>query len=117
MSGVNKVIIIGRLGQDPEVKTITGGHNVANFSVATSEKYKDKETTTWHRVIAWNKTADLCAQYLHKGSQVYIDGKLQNREWEDPQGNKRFATEIVASSVQFLDSKQNNDQGGEPSFD
>ena len=136
MSGVNKVIIVGRLGTDPEVKTITGGNTVARLSVATSENWNDKqgqkqERTEWHRVVVWGKLAELCGKYLAKGRQVYLEGRLQTRSWEDQQGQKKYTTEIVASTVQFLGggagaSQGNNaeegnfnfqDFGPEPSFD
>jgi single-strand DNA-binding protein len=107
MSGVNKVIIVGRLGTDPEVKTVTGGQQVARLSVATSENWTDKqgqkqERTEWHRVVVWGKLADLCGKYLSKGRQVYLEGRLQTRSWEDQQGVKKYTTEIVASTIQFL---------------
>jgi single-strand DNA-binding protein len=111
MSGVNKVILIGRLGQDPEVKYTPSGDAVANFSMATSEEWKDKqsgekrEQTEWHRIVAWRKLGEVCGEYLKKGRQVYIEGKLQTRSWEDKEGVKRYTTEIVASSVQFLGDK------------
>ena len=100
MSSFNKAIIIGHLGKDPELRPVGDG-NVANFSVATSEKYKDKETTEWHRVVAWGKTADLCGKYLTKGQQVCVEGKIQTRSWEKD-GQKHYATEIIASQVTFL---------------
>jgi single-strand DNA-binding protein len=107
MSGVNKVIIVGRLGTDPEVKTVSGGNQVARLSVATSENWTDREgkkqeRTEWHRVVVWGKLADLCGKYLSKGRQVYLEGRLQTRSWEDNQGQKRYTTEIVANTVQFL---------------
>lgn len=136
MSGINKVIIIGRMGADPEVKTVTGGNTVARLSVATSEQWKDREgqkqeRTEWHRVVVWGKLAELCGKYLAKGRQVYVEGRLQTRSWEDQQGQKKYATEIVANTVQFLGSggasagqgsSQSNDFGPqdfgpEPSFD
>lgn len=137
MAGVNKVIIIGRLGADPEMKTVTSGQNVARLNVATSEQWNDKngqrqERTEWHRVVAWGKLADLCGKYLSKGRQVYLEGRLQTRSWEDQQGQKRYTTEIVANTVQFLgstgasrDESSNvsrsggdfQDFGPEPSFD
>lgn len=139
MAGVNKVIIVGRLGADPEVKTISSGQNVATLNVATSDQWTDKggqkqERTEWHRVVAWGRLADLCGKYLSKGRQVYLEGRLQTRSWEDQQGSKRYTTEIVASTVQFLggasgerstndynqsSSNNNNfqDFGPEPSFD
>lgn len=135
MSGINKVIIIGRMGADPEVKTVTGGNTVARLSVATSEQWKDREgqkqeRTEWHRVVVWGKLAELCGKYLAKGRQVYVEGRLQTRSWEDQQGQKKYATEVVANTVQFLGSggasagagNQSNDFGPqdfgpEPSFD
>lgn len=107
MSGINKVLLIGRMGADPEVKTVTGGNTVARLSVATSENWKDREgqkqeRTEWHRVVVWGKLAELCGKYLSKGRQVYVEGRLQTRSWEDQQGQKRYTTEIVANTVQFL---------------
>lgn len=105
---VNKVILVGRLGADPEVKTISSGNTVARLNIATSESWvKDgqkQERTEWHRVNVWGKTAENCGKYLAKGRQVYIEGRLQTRQWEDQQGQKRYSTEIVASTVQFLGS-------------
>ena len=134
MSGVNKVIIVGRLGTDPEVKTVSENNTVARLSVATSESWTDKqgqrqERTEWHRVVVWGKLADLCGKYLSKGRQVYLEGRLQTRSWEDQQGQKRYTTEVVANTVQFLggqsdrasDSQDSYDPssnfGPEPSFD
>lgn len=104
---VNKVIILGNLGKDPELKYTQGGSAVTTFSVATSEKYKDRngeqrEKTEWHTVVAWGKTAELCAEYLKKGSKAFVEGKLQTRSWEDKSGAKRYSTEVVALTVQFL---------------
>ena len=113
MSGINKVILIGRLGQDPEMKFTQTGQAIANFTMATSETWKDKNTgqknekTEWHRIVAWRRLAEICGEYLKKGSQVYIEGKLQTRSWEDKDGNKRYTTEIVANQMQML--------GGRPS--
>jgi single-strand DNA-binding protein len=137
MSGVNKVIIVGRLGADPEVKTVSGGNTVARLSVATSENWTDRdgqkqERTEWHRVVVWGKLADLCGKYLSKGRQVYLEGRLQTRSWEDQQGQKKYTTEVVAQTVQFLGGQgtgaQNShgassesafpqDFGNEPAFD
>ena len=117
MSVVNKVIIIGRLGRDPEVRYTPDGVAIANFSVATSEEWKDKNTgekkekTEWHRIVAYRKLAELCGEYLTKGKQVYIEGKLQTREWEDKDRNKRMTTEIVANEVQFLGTRDNSSTG------
>jgi single-strand DNA-binding protein len=108
MSGVNKVIIIGRLGQDPEMKAVGQGATVTRLSVATSETWVGKdgqkqERTEWHRIAVWGKLAEICGKYLAKGRQVYVEGKLQTRSWED-NGQKKYSTEIVASTVQFLGS-------------
>lgn len=114
MAGVNKVILIGHLGRDPELRQTESGQAVCNFSLATSESWtKDgekQERTEWHRIVAWARTAELCAQYLAKGRQVYIEGTLQTREWEDRDGNKRQTTEVKALSVQFLGSKSDAPQ-------
>jgi len=108
MAGVNKVIIIGRLGQDPEMKAVGQGATVARLNVATSENWVDKggqkqERTEWHRIVVWGKLAEICGKYLSKGRQVYVEGRLQTRSWED-NGQKKYSTEIVASTVQFLGS-------------
>ncbi len=110
MAGINKVILIGRLGSDPEVRYTPDGTAVANFSVATSDEWTDKATgdrkerTEWHRIVAWRKLGELCGEYLSKGRQVYVEGKLQTRSWEKD-GVTRYTTEIVASDVQFLGSR------------
>jgi len=105
---VNKAILVGNLTKDPEVKYTNSGAAVCNFSVATNEKWKGKdgtkqERTEYHRIVAWEKTAELCGEFLSKGRSVYIEGRIQTRDWEDKDGNKRYTTEIVAQSVQFLD--------------
>lgn len=104
---VNKVILLGRLGQDPELKYTPSGAAVCNFSMATSESWNDKsgqkqEKTEWHRIVVWGKLAELCNQYLTKGRQAYVEGRLQTRSWEDQQGQKRYTTEINANTVQFI---------------
>jgi single-strand DNA-binding protein len=104
---VNKVILVGRLGQNPEVRYTPSGAAVANFSVATNESWMDKsgqkqERTEWHRVVVWGKLAELCNQYLSKGRQAYIEGRLQTREWTDKEGVKKYTTEVQAQTVQFL---------------
>jgi len=106
-SGVNKVILIGRLGGDPEVRYTSNGGAVANFTMATNESWVGKdgqkqEKTEWHRIVAWGKLGEICGQYLAKGRQAFIEGKLQTREWQDKEGGKRYTTEIVAQNVQFL---------------
>jgi single-strand DNA-binding protein len=106
--GVNKVILVGNLGQDPESRTTPGGTTVTNIRIATSESWKDKtsgemkEQTEWHGIVLWNRLGEIAAEYLKKGSQVYIEGRLQTRKWQDKQGNDRYTTEIVASEMQML---------------
>lgn len=118
MAGVNKAIIVGNLGRDPEMRTTQSGSQVANFSVATSRQYNDRdgqrqEETEWHRVVAFGKLADICGQYLHKGKQVYIEGRLQTRSWEDKEsGQKRYSTEIVAQEMQMLSRAGDSGGGG-----
>lgn len=118
MAGINKVILIGRLGQDPEVRYTPDGTAVANFSIATSEEWKDKnsgekrERTEWHRIVAWRKLGEICGEYLSKGRQVYIEGRIQTRSWEDKDGNKRYTTEIIASDVQFLGGRDSAGSAG-----
>lgn len=112
---MNRVTIIGRLGKDPEVRFTQDKKAVGNFTVATSEKWTDKagvkkEKTEWHRIVVWDKQAELCAEYLSKGRRVAIEGKLQTREWTNKEGVKQYTTEIVASHVEFLGSKE--DGGG-----
>lgn len=107
MAGVNKVILIGNLGRDPELRYTQGGQAVANFTLATTENWTNKggereERTEWHRIVAWGRTAELCAQYLAKGRTVYIEGRLQTREWENKEGQKQRTTEVNAQTVQFL---------------
>jgi single-strand DNA-binding protein len=107
MAGVNKVIIVGNLGRDPEVRYTPDGTAVANFSVATSDQWTDKQTgekkerTEWHRIVAWRRLGEICGEYLSKGRQVYVEGKLQTRSWEQD-GVTRYTTEIIASDVQFI---------------
>mgnify|MGYP001296124174 CR=1 FL=1 len=132
MAGVNKVIIVGRLGQDPEMKAVGQGATVTRLNVATSENWVGKdgqkqERTEWHRIVVWGKLAEICGKYLAKGRQVYVEGRLQTRSWED-NGQKKYSTEIVASTVQFLGSasgeasqgdrsmNQNNNNGGDFNF-
>ena len=111
MSGVNKVIIVGNLGADPEVKYMPSGDAVCNLSVATTESWKDKQTgekvehTEWHRVVMFRRLAEIAGEYLRKGSQVYIEGKLKTRKWQDSNGNDRYTTEIEAREMQMLGGK------------
>lgn len=104
---VNKVILVGRLGQAPEVRYTPGGAAVANFSIATNESWLDKsgqkqERTEWHRIVVWGKLAELCGQYLAKGRQVYVEGRMQTRQWQDKDGQTKYTTEVQAQTVQFL---------------
>lgn len=110
MASVNKVILIGNLGSDPEVRYTASGTAVSNFNIATNEQWNNKEgqkeeRTEWHRIVTWGRTAELCSQYLTKGRPVYLEGRLQTREWEDKEGHKRTTTEIVATTVKFLGSR------------
>lgn len=114
MASVNKAIIVGNLGRDPELRYTQSGRAVANFPVATTETWTDQsnerqERTEWHRIVVWGKQAENCGQYLSKGSQVYIEGNIQTRSYEDRDGNQRYTTEIIARRVQFLGSR---DGGG-----
>ncbi len=109
MAGVNKVILVGRLGADPEMKYTTTGTGVCRFNLATSENWTGKdgqkqERTEWHRIIAWAKLGELCNEYLKKGRQAYVEGRLQTRSWDDKNGTKRYTTEVVATTIQFLGS-------------
>ena len=106
MSGINKVILIGRTGKDPEIKSTNSGKKVASFSLATSEKYKDQEQTTWHNLVLWEKHAEISEKYIKKGSLIYVEGKISNRSWDDKDGVKRYTTEIIVNSLQLLDKKE-----------
>lgn len=119
MSSVNKATLLGRLGSDPSVRYTQANTAVATLSLATSMKYTDKngekqENTEWHRVIAWGKLAEICQQYLAKGSQIYLEGYLQTRSWEDKEGIKRYTTEIVMQQMTMLGSKADNDRPPNP---
>ena len=117
MASVNKVIVVGNLGKDPETRFLPDGKAVCSFSVATTDKWTDKasgdkkEQTEWHRISAFGRLAEICGEYLKKGSQVYIEGKLRTRKWQDKEGQDRYTTEIVADSMQLLGSKR--DSGGD----
>jgi len=115
-AGVNKVILIGNLGRDPELRYTQSGQAVANFTLATTETWNKKEggreeRTEWHRIVAWGRTAELCAQYLAKGRTVYVEGRLQTREWENREGQKQRTTEVVALTVQFLGGARGSGPG------
>jgi len=118
MSGVNKVILVGRLGKDPEVRNLENGASVANFTMATSESYKDKttgdrkEVTEWHNIVLWRGLADIASKYLHKGDMVYIEGKLRTRSWEK-EGVTRYTTEIVGDNMTMLSTKPGGGGGGD----
>lgn len=117
MAGVNKVILIGNLGKDPDLRYTPGGQPVATFSLATSEKWRDKDgvmqdRTEWHNIVVWGKPAEMAKEYLSKGRQVYIEGRIQTRNWDDKDGNKRYTTEIVALRIQFLGSKGGAEKEG-----
>ena len=118
--GVNKAIIVGNLGRDPEVRYSANGNAIANVTVATTDSWKDRqsgeqqERTEWHRVVFFNRLAEIAAEYLKKGSQVYIEGRIQTRKWEDKDGNDRWTTEIVANEMQMLGSRGGGMQGGSP---
>tara|TARA_B100000700_G_C15003577_1_gene837453 strand:- start:352 stop:822 length:471 start_codon:yes stop_codon:yes gene_type:complete len=110
MASLNRVMLIGRLGQDPEIRYTQSGSAVANFNIATNDYWTDKkgekqERTEWHSLVLWGKLADLAQSYLKKGSQIYIEGRIQTRDWEDEQGQRHFKTEVVVTTMQFLDSK------------
>ena len=114
---VNKAILIGRLGGDPEVRYTQSGTAVANFTLATNEKWKDKEgnpqeQTEWHRIVAFARLGEICGEYLSKGSMIYIEGRIQTRQWEDKDGNKRYTTEIVAREMKMLESRGAQTGGG-----
>ena len=109
--GINKVILIGNLGNDPDVRYTSGGSPIANVSLATSDSWRDKETgdlqerTEWHRVVFFSRLAEIVSEYLRKGSKIYVEGRLQTRKWQDRDGNDRYTTEIVANEMQMLDGR------------
>ncbi|MGV7078444.1 single-stranded DNA-binding protein [Testudinibacter sp. P80/BLE/0925] len=117
MAGVNKVIIVGNLGNDPEARTMPNGEQVASFSVATSESWTDKqsgekrEVTEWHRIVLYRRLAEIAGEYLHKGSKVYVEGRLKTRKWQDQNGQDRYTTEIQGDNLQMLDSRGDRQQG------
>jgi len=117
MASLNKVQLIGNLGKDPEIRYTQSNQAVANFTLATNERWMDKdnnpqERTEWHRIVVWGKQAETCEKYLSKGRQVYLEGRIQTRDWEDKDGNKRYTTEIVASRVLFLSGGNEGGGGG-----
>ncbi len=115
--GVNKVILLGNLGKDPEVRFTPSGQAVCNFSIATNESWTDKsgqkqERTEWHRIVVWGKMGELCGEYLKKGRQAFVEGRLQTREWTDKEGKKNYSTEVVANNVQFIGARDGAGGGG-----
>jgi single-strand DNA-binding protein len=122
MSSLNKIMLIGHLGRDPEIRYTPDGAPVATFSLATSENWTDKngsrqEHTEWHNVVAWNRLADLSKRFLSKGRQVYIEGRIRSREWNDREGNKRRTTEVIASQIVLLGSRPQSIDAGDPTMD
>jgi single-strand DNA-binding protein len=117
MAGVNKVILVGNLGKDPEVRHLEGGAAVANFPLATTEIYKDKmgqrqEQTEWHNIVVWRGLAEVAEKFLKKGMTIYIEGKLRTRSWDDKEGNKRYTTEVVGDTFTILSKKENSAPSG-----
>jgi single-strand DNA-binding protein len=121
--GVNKVILVGNLGAEPEVRNLPSGGSVANIRIATSENWKDKQTgqqqerTEWHRIVFFNRLAEVVGEYLHKGSKVYIEGQLRTRKWQAQDGTDRYSTEVVAKEMQMLDSRGGGQQQGGGGYD
>lgn len=116
MMGINKVILVGNLGGDPEIKKTASDQSITLFNLATSKSWTNREgqrqeSTDWHRIVVWGKLGETCAQYLAKGRQVYIEGRIQTRSWEDDKGQKRYTTEVIANQVLFLGSAQNAADG------
>jgi single-strand DNA-binding protein len=119
MSGVNKVILVGHLGNDPEIRYTQGGTPVGNFRLATTERWVSKngeraERTEWHRIVVWGKLAEICAEYLTKGKQIYIEGRLQTRQWQDKDGNNRYTTEVTANNMVMLGKAGDRVEVGAP---
>lgn len=120
MRGVNKVMLIGNLGKDPVVRYMPSGNAIATLTLATSDSWKDKQTgeqqerTEWHNVVYFNRLAEVCGEYLRKGSKIYVEGKLRTRKWQDKDGQDRYTTEINADELQILDSRSNGDYSNSP---
>ena len=117
MASVNKVILLGNLGADPEVRYTNTGTAVANFRIATNERWNDKngatqERTEWHNIVAWGKLAEICGKYLKKGRSVYVEGRLQTRSWDDKDGQKRYSTEIISDRIELLGRREGGGSGG-----
>ncbi len=112
---VNKVILIGHLGKDPELRYTPGGKAVVSFSLATSDRWtgqdgQKKESTTWHKIVAWERTAEVMKEYLHKGSEVYIEGRIDNRSWDDKEGKKQYTSEVIVQNFQFVGSRSGSEK-------
>lgn len=121
MSGVNKVILVGKLGKDPELRHLDNGRAVANFSLATNEVYKNRqgervENTEWHNIVLWTPLAEIAEKYLKKGHQVYIEGKLTTRSYDDKDGNKRYITEVVGREMTLLNNRDQNSGGNDSNY-
>jgi single-strand DNA-binding protein len=119
---VNKVILVGNLGSDPEVRTTPGGQRVANFRMATSRSWtgqdgQRQEKTEWHSIVAWGKLADICERYLNKGKQVYVEGRLETRSWQDKEGQTRYKTEVICEQMQMLGRAGGGDRNGDPGME
>lgn len=119
MAGVNKVILVGNLGKDPEVRHLENGATVANFPIATTESYKDRngnrqESTEWHNIVLWRGLAEIAEKYLRKGNQVYIEGKLRSRSWEDKDGNTRYITEVIGDNLTMLGGRSDSTDSAAP---
>ena len=119
MAGINKVILVGNLGKDPEVRSLENGAKVANFTLATSETYKNRDgqkvtTTEWHNIVLWRGLADIAERFLRKGNQVYIEGKIKTRTWDDKDGNKRYTTEILGDNLTMLGGKRDTEENSAP---
>ena len=113
MASLNKVMLIGNVGRDPEVRDFEGGLRRASFTLATTEQFRDREQTEWHNIIAWRQLAELADKYIRKGSQIYVEGRITTRSWDGNDGTKRYTTEIVANTIQLL-GRRSEGQGGDP---
>ena len=114
MASLNKVLLIGNVGKDPDVRHLEGGVTTATFTLATTERFKDREQTEWHNIVVWRQLADLAEKYIRKGSQLYIEGRIRTRSWDGQDGQKRYTTEIVADAIQLLGSRRENGGPGVP---
>ena len=118
MASLNKVMLIGNVGRDPEVRDFEGGMRRATFTLATSERFRDRENTEWHNIVAWRQLAELAEKYIRKGSQIYVEGRITSRSWDGNDGAKHYVTEIIANTIQLLDRRtdgQYGDPGAQPS--